>query len=99
MTIKEIQKIQASHISIPTHDVSASVRTTNKNITQIKFDNFDKEYNEKLMPKDITDAILSLNNKSLPMFVRDIKTYNDIKKYCFRKRKTAIFKQFYCFVD
>ena len=73
MTIKEIQKIQASHIPIPIHDVSASVRTTNKNITQIKFDNFDKEYNEKLMPKDITDAILSLNNKSLPMFVRDIK--------------------------
>jgi hypothetical protein len=73
MTIKEIEKIQASHIQIPTHDVSASVRTSNKNVTQLKFDNFDKEYNEKLMPKDITDAILSLNNKSLPMFVRDIK--------------------------
>jgi hypothetical protein len=73
LSIGQIQKIQASHIEIPVKDVSTSVRTSNTNMTKIKFDNFEKTYNEKLMPKDITDAILSLNNKSLPMYVRDIK--------------------------
>jgi hypothetical protein len=72
MSIKEINKIQSSHINIPVKDVSNSVRTSNKNMTKIKFDNFEKTYNEKLMPKDITNAILALNNKSIPMYVRDI---------------------------
>lgn len=72
MSIKQISKIQAEHIPIPVKDVSSSVKTTNTAMTKIKFDNFEKTYNEKLMPKDITNAILSLNNKSLPMYIRDI---------------------------
>jgi hypothetical protein len=40
----------------------------------ITFQNFEKTYNEKVMTKDITNAILSLNNKSIPMYVREIKT-------------------------
>ena len=73
MSIREIEKIQADHIPIPVKDVSNAVRTTNTNMTKIRFDNFEKTYNEKLMPKDITNAILALNSKSLPMYVRDIK--------------------------
>lgn len=73
MTIKELQKIQTNHIPIPVTDVSSNVRTTNKNISKLSFNNFEKTYNEKLMTKDITDAILSLNNKEIPMYVRDIK--------------------------
>lgn len=72
MTIQDIEKIKASKINIPVHDVSKAVKTVNKNMTQIRFDNIEKEYNKKLMPKDITDAILSLNDKSIPMFVRKI---------------------------
>lgn len=72
MTIGDIEKIKASKIKIEVHDVSKSVKTINKNMTQIRFDNIDKEYNEKLMQKDITDSILSLNDKSIPMFVRKI---------------------------
>lgn len=72
MTIEEISKINAEKISIPVHDVSKSVSTTNENLKAIKFNNLDKAYNEKLMKKDITNAILALNDKSIPMFVRDI---------------------------
>lgn len=73
MTVSEIQKIKAAHMSIPEKDISRSVVTTNKNMTHMKFQNFDKIYNEKVMPLDLTNAILALNNKSIPMFVRDIK--------------------------
>lgn len=73
MTIKDIQKIEATHIPIPTKDVSNKVRTPNKNMAKMTFQNFDKTYNEKVMGHDITNAILSLNDKSIPMYVRDIK--------------------------
>jgi len=72
MTIEEIEKINSNKINIPVHDVSRSVSTTNENMKQIKFHNLDKAYNDKLMKKDITNAILALNDKSIPMFVRDI---------------------------
>ena len=71
-TIADIEKIKAKKIEIPVDDISKSVKTTNDNMKQIRFANLDKTYNEKLMKKDIADAILSLNDKSIPMFVRDI---------------------------
>lgn len=73
MTIKDIQKIEANHMSVPTKDVSNKVRTPNKNMAKMTFQNFDKTYNEKVLSHDITNAILSLNDKSIPMYVRDIK--------------------------
>lgn len=72
MTIQEIEKIKAEKIEVPVHDVSKTVSTPNQNMTKMRFDNIEKTYNEKLMKKDITDAILSLNNKSIPMYVRKI---------------------------
>ena len=83
MTIQDIEKINASKIKVPVHDVSKTVKTVNKNMTQIRFDNIEKEYNKKLMKKDITDAILSLNDKSIPMFVRkiDVKDSSDELNY------------------
>ena len=73
MTIADIKKIQADKVPIPSHDVSKSVRTTNKNMKHIRFQNFEKAYNENVMTQDITNAILALNGKSIPMYVRDIK--------------------------
>ena len=83
MTIKDIEKVQASKLNIPVKDVSKSVHTTNKNMTTLRFDNIEKTYEEKLMPKDITNAILSLNDKSIPMFVRkiDVKDTSDELNY------------------
>ena len=72
MTLAEIEKIKADKIDIPVEDISRNLRTTNENMKQIRFENLDRTYNEKLMKKDITDAIISLNDKSIPMFIRDI---------------------------
>lgn len=72
LTVRDLQKVQTSQIKIPVKDVSNAVKTTNDNMKKIKFANYERLYNEKLMPKDITDAILALNNKSIPMFVRNI---------------------------
>ena len=92
MTIKEIQKIQANHIPIPVHDVSASVTTTNKNMTKLKFDNFDKTYNDTLMKKDITNAIMSFNDKSMPLFIRDIKVEDTSDELNYKETYTINFE-------
>ena len=73
MTIADIKKIKANEIKVPVTDVSDVVTTTNDNMKHMQFVNLDKTYNQTLMKRDITNAILSLNNKSIPMFVRDIK--------------------------
>ena len=73
MKISDIEKINATHMPIPKTDISNAVRTTNEDMKYITFQNFEKVYNEKVMTKDITNAILSLNDKSIPMYVRDIK--------------------------
>ena len=72
MTIEQIKKINSKKVEIPIDDISKVVTSTNENMKQIRFNNLDKTYNEKVMKKDIVDAILSLNDKSIPMFVRDI---------------------------
>ena len=82
-TIGQLEKIKAEDIPIDVHDVSKNVRTANENMKQIKFANLDKEYNKKLMNKDITSAILSLNDKSIPMYILkvDIKDTSDELNY------------------
>lgn len=73
MTVADIQKINAQTVKVPERDVSKVVKTTNANIRSMRFVNQSRTYNEKVMKKDIMDSILALNNKSIPMFVRDIK--------------------------
>lgn len=71
--LSDIEDIKSTHTPVQTKDISSSLRTTNKHMNHVTFQNFEKTYNEKVMTKDITNAILSLNDKSIPMFVRDIK--------------------------
>lgn len=72
MTIGEIERINAKNIQIPVKDISSKLTTTNNNVKTLRYDNFEKTYNEKLMKKDMTDVVLSLNDKSIPMYVRKI---------------------------
>lgn len=73
MTIKDIQKIKADNIPVPVHDVSKAVSTSNEHMKKLRFENLDKTYNEKVMKKDIINSFLALNDKSIPIFIRDIK--------------------------
>lgn len=52
-------------------DVSNVVNTNNVNALQIKFANFDKNYNKKKMPKDIDNTVMALSNTASKIFVVD----------------------------
>lgn len=70
-TIKSIEKKNDENLEVT--DISSNVKTTNENVKHMKFNNFNKTYQEKLMTKDIVDCFTQLNDKSIKMFIRDIK--------------------------
>lgn len=72
-TIEEIERIKTEDVKIESTDISKNLKTTNPNMTNIKFNNFNKTYNEKVMNKDIINVFKDLNDKSIKMFIRDIK--------------------------
>lgn len=82
-TVKEILELESANIPIEVNDISAKVDTINKNLTDVRFPNINKTYVDKLMPKDITDILIGLNNKSLPVYVRSINVEDtsDISNY------------------
>lgn len=92
MTIHDIKKIQTSHVKVPTRNVQNSVKTLNTNMTNITFNNFEKTYNEKVMPKDITNAILSLNDKSIPLFIRNIEVKDTSDELNYKETYTINFE-------
>lgn len=70
-TIKELER--KKDVAIEETDVSSNIKSTNENVKHIKFNNFNKTYNEKLLNKDIMDCFTMLNEKSIKMFIRDVK--------------------------
>lgn len=72
MTVKELSKIKANDVPIPVNDISRSLTTTNENMKEIRYHNLQKAYIENVMQKDIVNAFLSLNDKSISIFVRNI---------------------------
>ena len=83
LTIGEIRKIQATHSPIEKRDVSKVIKTTNENMKEVRFANFEKTYNEKLLQKDIVSSFTELNNKSIPMSIIkiDVKDSSDELNY------------------
>ena len=73
ITVRELKRIDSSKMDIPTKNISSSLKTTNENVKNVRFNQFNETYIENVMTKDITNAILSLNDKSLPLYVRNIK--------------------------
>ena len=53
-------------------DYSNIFETANPYITQSKFANFDKSYNEKKYKRDINNAVAALSNGDIKVFVEDI---------------------------
>lgn len=68
-TIADIQKSAATHAPITKRDVSSAMKTTNPNMKVSSFSNFDKDYNEKVLPSDMVKVFTSLNDKSIPMTI------------------------------
>ena len=72
MTIEDYRKLKVDDVKIEDINISNSVSTINPNATDIKFTNFEKTYNDNLMKKDTIDIITQLNNKSIPVYIKDI---------------------------
>ena len=72
-------------VDIETVDISKKIFSTNENVKKVKFDNFNKSYNEGMMEKDILNVFRSLNDKTIPVYITDMKvedtsTAMDLKK-------------------
>ena len=73
MTVEEMEKIKAKEVKVKPKDISKSVKTPNKNMKTMTFYERNKTYLNKVMNKDIMNVFLALNNKSIPLYIRDIK--------------------------
>lgn len=72
-TIEDYKKMIDNIAEIEVNDISDKISTLNENVKNVTFSNFEKTYNEKVMKRDFVNIITDLNNKSIPMYVRDIK--------------------------
>lgn len=67
-------KVPDYHIEIV--DISDKVFTPNENVKKIRFNNFNKSYNERVRTRDIMSVFSSMNNSTIPVVVKDIKIEN-----------------------
>ena len=72
----DIHKVTGIETEIPHNDITNQVRTGNDEATKIKFDNFEKVYNEKFYHKDLCSIVDSFKDTSLPVFIREVKVEN-----------------------
>lgn len=75
-SIQELMDRKASNVLIPVNDITGKVKTLNTNMTKVKFSNFAQVYNEQLYDKDIASIAYSMSNKSIPVYIRDVKKEN-----------------------
>lgn len=73
LSFSNINEKNESKRLIPVKDVSTSIASLNENVKHVKFANINKDYLENVMPHDLVKTFTCLNNKSIKMYVRDIK--------------------------
>lgn len=73
-TLEEFEDmIREDPPSIDVNDVSDKVMTINKNVTQVRYRNFDRGYNKKVYHRDIANVFSSLTHKTaIQMSIRSI---------------------------
>ena len=83
-TLGDILSIPTDDVEIEVNDISKSVDTINKNVTEVRYPNINKDYVEKVMKKDILSAVTCLSDKeNIQIYVRNIKVEDssDINNY------------------
>lgn len=73
MTIQQLSEIKPKERKIEKTNIKSSMNTTNPNMNEIAFNNFNKSYTDNVMTKDIVGVFENLNDKSTKMFIRNIK--------------------------
>lgn len=83
-TLGDILSIPTDDVKIEVNDISESVDTINKNVTEVRYPNINKDYVENVMKKDILSAVTCLSDKeNIQIYVRNIKVEDssDINNY------------------
>lgn len=89
-SVKELTTYKGEDFEIPTFDVGNKIKTTNDNVTTIKYANFDKSYNEQLMRKDTMSILTSLNDKSIPVYIKSIDVKDTSTKLTYKETYTVV---------
>lgn len=85
-TIGELKdQLTAADIKEDKYKVSEVV---NSEITNVKFDNFEKTYNETTLEKDIANVITLFNDKSINVNVTDVKVEDTSDVMCMKETYT-----------
>ena len=85
MSLSDAKKLHEKNYTIEEVDLSDKIFCPNKNLKKVKFDNFNKSYNQNVMEKDITNVFKSLSNRKLPVYIvgdiekEDTSTSMDLK--------------------
>lgn len=85
ISFSNLQNERASNHKIPEYKVGSTIKTINKNVKTIKYNNINKEYIENVMPSDIAKVFTSLNNKDMKLFVRDIKVEDTSDEFNYKE--------------
>lgn len=83
-TLGDILSVSTDDVKIEVNDISKSVDTINKNVTEVRYPNINKDYVENMMKKDILSAVTCLSDKDdIQIYVRNIKVEDssDINNY------------------
>lgn len=88
MTVKELTTYKPEDYEIPVTDVGNKIKSTNENVKSIKYAKFDESYNTNLMKKDTMSIITSLNDKDLPVYIRDIKVEDSSNELNYKETYT-----------
>lgn len=86
VTFKDIEVMKDA--LIPVEDVSNKVITTNENMTKVRYPKFEASYNEKLFTKDLVNTVKFLNEKSIPVYIRDVKKEDTSDELNFKETYT-----------
>ena len=89
-TIKDLTTYEPDDFNIETIDVSSKINTTNENVKTVKYANFDKSYNDQLMRKDTINILTSLNDKSIPVYVKSIDVKDTSTKLTYKETYTVV---------
>lgn len=73
MTVRDLAEINPKERAIEKTDISKSLTTVNPNMKTVSFNNFNDSYVKNVMTKDMVGVFQELNDKSIRMFIRDIK--------------------------
>ena len=69
-TLEDIVRKKSSKVPIPVNDVSGKLNTLNTDLAKVQFSNFGEVYDKELYEKDIVSVVNSMENKSIPVYIR-----------------------------